>query len=158
MSCVFFVSLPKASTIPCPQSVHDDHRCDECMQAWKGGPCDGRPRIQTLSSQALWPHNQWLDAMVQTGGIILLPFSLFKANRLFWEACQTKHLDCPFYEGKKSLRDQGEKLKKDWNTPHGGHHYFKMLDFVTGVIYPLNAWSTMGRKFYRIYRQIPCPQ
>lgn len=52
--------------------------------------------------------------------------------------------------GKKSLGDQGEKLKKDWNTPHGGHHDFKMLDFVTGAIYPLNAWSTMGRKFDRI--------
>ena len=106
-----------------------------------------RARGPALSSQATWPHSRWLDLMFQTRVIILLPFSLFKANRLFWEACQTKNLECLFYEGKKkSLRDWGEKLKKDWNSPLGGCHYFKMLDFVTGVIYPLNSWSSMGEK------------
>lgn len=117
---------------------------------------DDEPRIQPLSSQASWPRNQWPDAMVQTSGVILLPCSLFKASKLFWEARQTKYTDCLFYEEKKkSLRDQGKKLKKGWNTPHGGHHYFKMLDFVTGIIYPLNAWSAMGKNSIEFVDRFP---
>ena len=99
---VYFAFPSKASTVPCPPSVLDDHCFGEWTQAWKGGPGGEESRVQPLSNQAPWPHNQWLTAMFPTRGIMLPPFSLFKATRPSQEACQTKHLDCPFYEGEKN--------------------------------------------------------
>lgn len=113
ISCVLciFVFPPKAGTVPCPQSVLEGRWFGEWVQVWKGGPWDEEPRVRPLSSQATWPHNQWLDTVFPSRGIRWLPFHLFKANRPFWEACQTIHLGCPFMRGKITRRPR-RKIEK----------------------------------------------